>query len=254
MQPRRSAGNEALDDAVLERVVADDGQAAAGPQQCRPPPPAPRQRLELAVDVRCAVPGRRALPDERAGGRERSGRGTRDYCRQLRTRSSIGVLADARSTMARAIRRALGSSPYSTEKVAQLAFRRALATSSLAGVPRDGVEAHVERAVGTEAEGALRVGELVGAQPEVEQDAVGRAEAGSAATFVQFFEVGLAQRDSIAELGQSIARSGDGRPIGIEPEQAAIRRIGLQDPSGVPSAADGRVDMEAARLRREGCQ
>ena len=32
-----------------------------------------------------------------------------------------------------------------------------------------------------------------------------------------------------------------------QPEQSAVRFGGLQDPEGVPSAADGTVDLEAAR-------
>ena len=35
------------------------------------------------------------------------------------------------------------------------------------------------------------------------------------------------------------------------PEQPAVGVGGLQDPAGVPSAADGRIDLEAARVRRE---
>jgi hypothetical protein len=49
-----------------------------------------------------------------------------------------------------------------------------------------------------------------------------------------------------------LARPGDGRLVGVNAEQAAIRRIGLQDPLSVPSATDGRIDLEAARSGCEG--
>ena len=45
--------------------------------------------------------------------------------------------------------------------------------------------------------------------------------------------------------------SGDGRPIGVETEEAAIRVGRLQDPFGVPTAAQGGIDLKAARGRRE---
>jgi hypothetical protein len=39
--------------------------------------------------------------------------------------------------------------------------------------------------------------------------------------------------------------------VGVDAEEPAARVGGLQDPAGVPSAADGRIDLEAARVRRE---
>ena len=69
----------------------------------------------------------------------------------------------------------------------------------------------------------------------------------SAGDLADGLEVALSQHHPIAEGGQPRGRPGDGRLVGIEAEQAATRRAGLQDPEGVPSAADGRVDVEAAR-------
>ena len=86
-----------------------------------------------------------------------------------------------------------------------------------------GVEAHVQRAGRPEAESALAVGELIGREPEVEQDAIGLLETSLLRDFAKLFEVGLAQRGAGAELGQPLTCPGDGRPIGVEPEQAAIR-------------------------------
>ena len=78
-----------------------------------------------------------------------------------------------------------------------------------------GIEAHVERALSTEAECALGIGELVGAQAEVEQDAVGGCKAFLVGDGRQLLEIRLTQRHALAELGEAFARSGDGRLIGI---------------------------------------
>ena len=51
---------------------------------------------------------------------------------------------------------------------------------------------------------------------------------------------------------QYASRLRDGRPIGVEAEQATIRRRGLQEPIGVPTAADRAVDHGAARSQVEG--
>ena len=68
----------------------------------------------------------------------------------------------------------------------------------------------------------------------------------------EFAEVGLAQDQAIPETGaEATVHSGDGRPIGVETEEAAIRVGRLQDPLGVPTAAEGGVDLEATRGRRE---
>ena len=114
------------------------------------------------------------------------------------------------------------------------------------------VEAHVERAAGTEAEAAVRVGQLEAAQAEVEERAVDLAEAGRRRDVRELAEVRLAQDEAIPEPGlETTGHSGDGRPIGVETEEAAIRVGRLQDPLGVPTAAEGGVDLEASRGRRE---
>ncbi len=74
----------------------------------------------------------------------------------------------------------------------------------------------------------------------------------SGATFAELAEVRLSQDEPVA-----VARpeprldSGDRRPVGIEAEEAAIRVGRLQDPLGVPTAAQGGVDLKAAGRRRE---
>ena len=74
----------------------------------------------------------------------------------------------------------------------------------------------------------------------------------SGATSVELPEVRLAQDQPVAEpRPQPGVDSGDGRPVGIEAEEAAIRVGRLQDPLGVPTAADRGVDLKAAGSRRE---
>jgi hypothetical protein len=117
-----------------------------------------------------------------------------------------------------------------------------------------GVEAQVERPAGAEAEAPVVIGELEGAQSEVEEDAVDGLEAGGRGDLVELFEVRLSKRYPLAERRQADLASGDGRLIGIQSEQAAIRRIRLQDPDGVPSTAERGIDLELARERRESHQ
>ena len=65
-------------------------------------------------------------------------------------------------------------------------------------------------------------------------------------------EVRPAQDQAVPEAGaEATVHSGDGRPIGVETEEAAIRVGRLQDPLGVPTAAEGGIDLEAPRRRRE---
>ena len=117
-----------------------------------------------------------------------------------------------------------------------------------------GVETQVERPAGAEAEAAVVVGQLEGAQAEVEEDAIDGSEAGRRGDLVELLEVRLPQRRPLAERRQADLASGDGRLIGIQSEQAAIRRIRLQDPDGVPSTAERGIDLELARERRESHQ
>ena len=51
--------------------------------------------------------------------------------------------------------------------------------------------------------------------------------------------------------GQPLGDPVDRRLVGVEPEDAAVGVGGLQDPLGVPTAADRRVDLEAAGRRCE---
>ena len=77
-------------------------------------------------------------------------------------------------------------------------------------------------------------------------------EAGRRCDPGEIAEVRLTQDEAVPEAGsEATVHSGDGRPIGIETEEAAIRVGRLQDPLGVPTAAELGVDLEAPRGRRE---
>ena len=81
---------------------------------------------------------------------------------------------------------------------------------------------------------------------------LGLAEPGVGRDHGEVAEVRLAQDEPVAEAWtEPCEDSGDGRPIGVETEEAAIRVVRLQDPLGVPTAAQGGVDLKAARGRRE---
>jgi hypothetical protein len=99
---------------------------------------------------------------------------------------------------------------------------------------------------------AVRVGQLEAGQAKVEQAAVHEREPGGRGDRRQVPEVRLPEDESIAEPGvQPLPDSGDGRPIGVKAEEAAIRVARLQDPLGVPTAAQRGIDLKAARSWRE---
>ena len=162
---------------------------------------------------------------------------------------AIGAVRRA-STIARAMRGAYGSSPNCRKSAVSslgVECREQLRRRDAAAR----VESHVERAAGAEPEAALRVRELVAGQAEVEQEPVDGRETRRRRDGPQLAEVRLAKNQPIAESGEALSDSGDGRPVGIETEEAAIRIGRLQNPLGVPTAADRGIDLKASGRRRE---
>jgi hypothetical protein len=155
------------------------------------------------------------------------------------------------STMARAIPagvRLLAEVPEQRGQLVRVERREQLRGRDAAAR----VEAHVERAAGPDAEAAVGIGQLEARQPQVEQQPVDRAEARVRGDVLELPEVRPAEDQPVAEpRPQPGVDSGDGRPVGVETEEAAIRRGRLQDPLGVPTAADRGVDLKAAGSRRE---
>ena len=114
------------------------------------------------------------------------------------------------------------------------------------------VEAHVQRTPGPETKPALAVGELEARQAEIEEGAIHGAEAGSRGDVGQLAKVGLAEDEAVpVEGAKSGPDTGDRSGVCIETQEAAIRIGRLQDPLGVPTAAQGGVDVKAAGSRRE---
>ena len=86
---------------------------------------------------------------------------------------------------------------------------------------------------------------------ELYRDAVDRIETAVGRDLADGLEVSLAKYRLFAETSEALPGAFDGARIGIDPQQPPIGFGGLQDPNGVPSAANGRIDLEAARVRRE---
>src|SRR5439155_18524798 len=114
------------------------------------------------------------------------------------------------------------------------------------------VEAHVERATRPDPEATFRVGELEARQPEVEEAAIDRVEALLGRYRCELAEFRLAEAESITEpWAETGPDPGDGRLVGVETEEAAIRIGGLDDAFGVAPAAQRGVDLATARRGRE---
>src|SRR5439155_23691893 len=239
--------DEALDDPILERVVAEDDEPAAGPEQvhCRREPGL--QGVELLVDgdpQRLEHPGGRV--DAPAGTwvdghRPFDDRGELlrrlDLCRPARVDDGPGDAAGVRF---------LAVSPEQRSELGRVQRGDELG----GGHAATSIETHVERPAGPEPEAPGPVRELGAREPEIEEQAVDGAEARRRCDVCEIPEVGLAQDEPVAEArSEATIDPGDGRPVGVETQEAAIRVGRLQDPLGVATAADGGIDLDAAGSR-----
>src|SRR5690242_9273083 len=155
---------EALDDAILQGMEADDGEPAAGSEQVQRGGKRGLQTAQLVVDGDAqSLEGARGGVDaagatvNNAGNQSRQLAGARDG-------RAGAPLDDAPGDGARA--------PLLTvavEHIRQRGFIQHVDQIG-GGWATCGIEAHVQRGVGGEAEAALAVGELVGGEAEVEQD------------------------------------------------------------------------------------
>ena len=226
-------------------MVAEDHEPAAGPEQVEGGREAGLERLELLVDrdaQRLEDPGRGVGPARlaRIGRRDLLDQGGKSLGR-------VDRRGPARVDDRPGDPRRLRLLAVATEERGQLGGveRR---QQGRGGDAAAGVEAHVERPAGAEPEPAVGVGQLVAGKPEVEEAAVDGLESRFGRDGREVLEVRPAQDEAVAEAcSEATVRSGDGRPIGIEAEEAAIRVGRLQDPLGVPTAAQGGVDLKAAR-------
>ncbi len=110
------------------------------------------------------------------------------------------------------------------------------------------VEAHVQGRLHLEAEAALLVGELVGGQAQVEQDAVDGHEVRLLADGRQVAEVGLDEQGRVGEGLESGAGGLQGGGVGVDAEEQTTGGGGLQNGQGVATAAHRAVYVSAAGL------
>ncbi len=226
-------------------MVADDGKSAAGAEEGERPGETDWENFELTVDgnsegledTRCGMDapvGSRA--GARHGGLDEGSQGSGSFEGFLLAGPDDGA------------RDAPGERffPVGMENVGQGPL--VVFGNELPGGPSARrVETHVERAFRAEAEAAVLRGELVGAQPEVEEDAVHAAESRRPSHSIDLLEIGLPKNGTLAVGPESLAGPLERGRIRIETQQPPIRTAGLQGPDGVPTAAHRRVDLEAAR-------
>ena len=243
-------GEEALDDAVLERVVGQDDEAAARPQQVDGGGEALLERVELLVDrdpQRLEDARRRMDPaaDARVG-RARRARRARPAPRRSRSGPSRGRRRwPWRSSTRTAPRRTGGTARPARRRRASRAARRparrASCRSACRAARRPGSRSRARgRRAGSDDSPRSNSAPSTAPKPA------------SGATVGELPEVRLAQDQAIAEAGQADPDALDGGRVGVEAEDAAIGAGGLQDPLGVPTAAERGVDLKAAGRRGEG--
>ena len=114
------------------------------------------------------------------------------------------------------------------------------------------IETHVERSTGPNPEATLTVGQLKTRQPKIEQAPVNQTESGVASGRRQLPEVRLAEDESVTVANrQPLPDPTDRGRVGVEPKESSIWVGGFQDPLGVPTAAQGGIDVKAAMGRGE---
>jgi len=112
-----------------------------------------------------------------------------------------------------------------------------------------GIESHVEPLVDLEGEAPTAVDELVGGEPEVEQDRVRRVDAGGAGLVGEVAEVGVAQAHARPVPREPPSREGERRRITVEPEQPRVGRV-LEERGGMPAEPDRPVHDPGCRRHR----
>src|SRR5579862_4006679 len=238
---------EALDDLVLEGVVAEHHEPAARAEQVDGGGEPGRERVELFVDR-----DPEGLEDARrrmdpATARRTARRGALDDDRELlggRDRGRAPRLDDRPGDPAR--ERLLAISLQERGELRLVEGREQIGCWNAA----TGVEAHVERATGPDPEATLGVRQLEARQAQVEEAAVDRRETRLGGHRLELPEVRLAEDEPIAEAtAEPCPNPGDGRLVGVDPEEAAIRVGGGQHAFRVPAATEGGVDLPAAGSR-----
>ena len=102
------------------------------------------------------------------------------------------------------------------------------------------VKTQVERSLGVKAETALAVGELIGRQPEIDQNAIHRGEVFRLQKTGQIDIATAMQRDMIRRQNQTSAL--EHRGIAIDPDEPPGGTDLFNDFPAVTATADGAVD------------
>ena len=118
------------------------------------------------------------------------------------------------------------------------------------GLARVRIHAHVDRPLATEAHAATRVVELRRAHPQVDAHAADALDPDRRELLPGAREVRAHERDPLAVGAEAVARFADGVRVAIERDHSS-GGVGLEECLGVPTGAERRVGIHAARARRE---
>ncbi len=152
--------------------------------------------------------------------------------------------------MAFAIFHADGSSPYRRNSAASWSASR-VASSSDAGTPRLVSKRMSSGPPVRKPNPRSRSASWNEDRPRSNRAPSTAPNPAAGATSASSPEVRLTEDQPVAEGGQALRDPVDRGLVGVQPEDAAVGLGGLQDPLGVPTAADRRVDLETAGGRRE---
>src|SRR5579862_1701145 len=241
----RREREKALDETILERMEADDGDASASGEEVRDSGQRERQFRELRVH-------RNPKGLERARGRiltpitprPRAG-GLRDDRGELARRHDRSALASLRNRSCNRLSKAfftiIANDPRQfANGCAREELRRRLATRR--------IHPHVERALEAKREAALRAVDLRRRHAEVEKRAVDRLDAKRREDLRNFREPAAAKREAGIAKGRC---RGFGRRVAIDGDNAALWAEAGQEGARVPPAAERRVDINPVRARRK---
>ena len=153
--------------------------------------------------------------------------------------------------MALAIFQADGSSPYLRNSAAS-SSAESVASSSEAGTPRVVSKRMSSGPPARKPKPRSRSASWNDDSPRSNSAPSTAPKPAPGATVGQLPEVRPAQDQAVAVAGQADPDALDGDGVRVQAQHPAIGAGGLQDPLGVPTAADRRVDLQAAGGRCQG--
>ena len=241
-------GEGPLDEAVLQGVEGDDGQAAVVGKDRK-------RRLDRGGGlVEFAVHGdAQRLEGARGGvarGAAAAADGAFDDVGEARGRDDglAGLLAHNRAGDAHRV----GLFAVLAEQPRQRGGVVAERGDQLrGGAAARGVHAHVQRAVGPEGEAALRLVELEGRDAQVEQHAVDAVEPVRARHAAQIGELRVHRLEAVAERREPLAAARDRGGVAVQPQQPSVGRARAKHLLRVAAPAERPVDIAPPGARVE---